>query len=220
LLDLAREVANGTVTGVYVAIDRDFDHLLWQAIRAPRVLYTFGYSWENDVWREMVIQEVFYTLCNSCRTTTVQISQAIASSLSGFSRDLRWATYADFICVKHGVPLLPRREAQRLMRESRGAAPIVDRTAIRRCVRDAKSKRTSPMNAGAKRDLEPLTDCNGHLVSALGYALLLHLLKTFCKITTTPRQIADSIMIDKFFERIRQGHFYELRTHYERQLSA
>src|SRR5665213_77182 len=63
LLDLAREVAQG-VTGVYVAMDRDFDHLMGQAIRAPGVLYTFGYSWENDVWTEMVIEEVFYTLCN------------------------------------------------------------------------------------------------------------------------------------------------------------
>ncbi len=219
LLDLARAVANGA-TGVYVAMDRDFDHLLGHAIRTPKVLYTFGYSWENDVWREMVIQEVFYTLCNACRTTTVQISQIIASSFSGFSRDLRWATYADFICVKHGVPLLPRHGSQRLMRESRGAPPILDRATIRQCVHDAKLKRTTPINAGAKHNLEPLTDCNGHLISALGYALLLHLLKTFCKSANPPRQIADSIMIDKFFERIRRGQFHELRTHYERQLTA
>ena len=218
LIDLAREVATGSVTSVYVAMDRDFDHLLGLEIRAPRVLYTFGYSWENDVWRQSVLEEVFYTLCNTCRTT-VKVNQTIVSSFSGFERDLRWPTYADYICVKHGVAMLPRSGAQRLMKNTRAAPPALEKAALRRCVRDARSKRSAAVNAGDRIKLNPLVDCCGHLISVLGYSLLVHLLKRFCKGTTYPRSIVNSLAIDRLFSEIRRGGFQELRTHYQEQLT-
>jgi hypothetical protein len=219
LIAIAQQVADGVVTGVYVAMDRDFDPLLGLAITAPRVLYTFGYSWENDVWRQAVIEEVFYTLCGVCRYT-VKISQIIATSFARFERDIRWTTYGDFLCVKHGIPLLPRRSPQRVMTEARTSAPAINRTALHLCIREAKAKRTGAMSAGVRIKTDPLLDCCGHVVGAFGYSLLVYLFKKFCKGTTYPRHLMDSVAIDKFFERIRSGQLVEVRSHYEQQLTA
>jgi hypothetical protein len=219
LVAIAREVASGKVTHVYVAMDRDFDHLLGHMINSPKVLYTFGYSWENDVWTQTVLEEVFYTLCGVCRAT-IKIQRIIATSFGAFERDLHWPTYADFLCMKQGIPLLPRQSPQKVMKVSRGTAPAMNNAALRQCIREAKAKRVHAINAGMKANISPLSDCCGHVIGAFGYAVLVHLFRKFCKGTVYPRHLMDSVAIDKFFEKVRQGHSVALRAHYERQLTA
>src|SRR6185437_15614878 len=65
LQKLARLVDNGEVTGTLVAMDRDYDHLFGNKISSPQVLYTYGYSWENDVWTTAIIEELFYCVTGS-----------------------------------------------------------------------------------------------------------------------------------------------------------
>jgi len=219
LVKIAQEVANGAVTGVYVAMDRDFDNLLGRLISSPKVLYTFGYSWENDVWTAAVLEEVFYTLCPVCRTT-VKINHIIVTSFGSFERGTRWPTYADFICVKHEIALLPRQSPHKVIKTSTGSPPTLNTVTLRQCVLDAKSKRTVPITAGAKVSVKPLLDCCGHIIGAFGYSLLIYLFRRFCKGTTYPRHLMDSVAIDKFFEKIRRGQLTEARAHYERQFSS
>lgn len=45
---IAHKVKNGDVTRTIVAMDSDYDLLLGDIIDHPNVLYTYGYSWEND----------------------------------------------------------------------------------------------------------------------------------------------------------------------------
>jgi len=200
-------------------MDRDFDNLLDRMIQAPKVLYTFGYSWENDVWKREVLEEVFYTLCGVCRTT-VTINSIAVAAFDSFERALRWPTYADFVSFMHGIPLLPRRSAQKVMRIGGGMVPSIDKSAVRQCIRDAKLKRTGAVTATVRVRTSPLVDCCGHLVSTFGYCLLVYLFKKFCKDKTYPRYLMDSVAIDKFFDDIRQGKFEAVRVYYQRQLVA
>lgn len=222
LHEIALQVAEGNVSHVYVAMDRDFDNLLGRVIDSPKVLYTFGYSWENDVWTQEAVKEVFYTLCGICRNTTeANINEILATSFSGFVQDVRWATKADFLCVMHAIPFLPHKSPQMVIsHRRRGAPPLIDREALRRCVRHARINKTARIGAGAKIRLDSRVDCCGHLVGAFGYSILVYLLKKFCKGTTYPRHLLDSIAIDKFFEILRHGYFQPVRMHYQRQLAA
>src|ERR1051326_5308482 len=220
LVTIAQGVASGLVTSVYVAMDRDFDNHLGHMIRAPRVLYTFGYSWENDVWKREVLEEVFYTLCPVCRTTVV-IGPITLAALDGFERTLRWPTYADFLCVTHGISLLPRRGGQRVLSVSKSVPPSIERSAIRQCMRRAKAERTRAIRPAARVKTNPLVDCCGHLVSTFGHSLLGYLFRKFCKGSSThPRQLLDAIALNTFFEKIRQGNYAEVRLHYQQQLTA
>jgi len=222
LTEIARQVAGGSVLNVYVAMDRDFDNLIGKIIDSPRVLYTFGYSWENDVWNGEVIEEVFYTLCGVCRDTTkVKVNEIITSATAAFNRDMRWATRADFLCFKHEIGWLPRHSPQRFIsKASHGRAPSINKSAIKQCVREARSKRTGGITAGALIKFNPLADSCGHLIGTFGYWLLVYLFRGFCKGTTYPRDLIDSVAVDKLFEKIRQGSFGVLRAHYRHQLTA
>ncbi len=212
-------MASGAVTGVYVAMDRDFDHLLGLAIKSPKVLYTFGYSWENDVWRQEVLEEVFYMVCGVCRNT-IKVNEVLANAFSDFKRDMRRVTYADFLCVKHGIAFVPRQSPQKVLLVARGVVPALNKEALRQCMRTVKAQRTGAITAGSKVRTDPLTDCCGHLIGAFGYSLLMYLFRKFCKGTTYPRHLIDAIAIDRLFDRIRQGNLEALRFHYQQQLTA
>lgn len=61
---LAREVVNENVEGVVVAMDADYAGFFeGKVIDDPRVLYTFGYSWENDVFGPETTLESHRSLC-------------------------------------------------------------------------------------------------------------------------------------------------------------
>lgn len=47
---IARKVASSQVSNTLVAMDADFDELLGEKIISTSVIYTYGYSWENDVF--------------------------------------------------------------------------------------------------------------------------------------------------------------------------
>ncbi|MBB3645717.1 hypothetical protein FHX14_001896 [Rhizobium sp. BK619] len=47
---IAKKVASNDVRNSIVAMDADFDELLNEKIQSPFVIYTYGYSWENDVF--------------------------------------------------------------------------------------------------------------------------------------------------------------------------
>jgi hypothetical protein len=217
---IAQKIVKDGVTGVYVAMDRDFDSLLGKTIQHPRVLYTYGYSWENDVWKREVLEEVFYTLCPVCRNTVV-VSPITTAAMHDFERDIRWPTYADLICFMHDIPLLPRRSAQRIITTGRGAAPAINKSALRQCFRDAKLKRAATAVAATiKIRTRPLVDCCGHVVCSFGHCLLRYLFGKFCKGTSYPNEVFDTVAIDKFFERLKSGSFEDIRAHYQRQVAA
>ena len=49
LLDIAKKVSEAAVKNCIVCIDADYDRQIGRSIAHNNVLYTYGYSWENDV---------------------------------------------------------------------------------------------------------------------------------------------------------------------------
>lgn len=47
---IARKIESGAVHNTIVAMDADFDHALRETIKHRHILYTHGYSWENDLF--------------------------------------------------------------------------------------------------------------------------------------------------------------------------
>lgn len=55
---VAALLASGAVSRVVVALDRDFDDRKNSLVQHPNVLYTYGYSWENDVFCHEVLADM------------------------------------------------------------------------------------------------------------------------------------------------------------------
>ena len=51
------KITSGSISNVAVAIDRDLDSITSDCHSSPMILYTKGYSWENDVFNEKTTAE-------------------------------------------------------------------------------------------------------------------------------------------------------------------
>jgi len=58
LLSIATEIISGNISNTLVALDRDYDLECNNFLCHPRVIYTYGYSWENDVWNFSAIMHL------------------------------------------------------------------------------------------------------------------------------------------------------------------
>ncbi len=56
LTPIANLIAAGSIRRTVVGMDRDLDDRRGKLVSHPNILYTFGYSWENDVFRKPIAQ--------------------------------------------------------------------------------------------------------------------------------------------------------------------
>ena len=88
-------------------MDRDHDYFHGELCIAPGILYTHGYSWENDVCSPEVIEDVFWTLAQIARGS-VPVRVEIDSLFAQVCSQLQRAVYLDILIGFHGGSLLPR----------------------------------------------------------------------------------------------------------------
>ena len=72
LLEIAQKIIDENVENSVVAVDRDYDHLLGKLIDHPKVIYTFGYSWESDLMLEFEIGNAIALFAAVADTNIIQ----------------------------------------------------------------------------------------------------------------------------------------------------
>lgn len=216
---IAEEIKKGNITHVYVAMDRDHDCCIGSLIEAPGVLYTYGYSWENDVYNQTVIEDLFCTMC-PLSLSGIDYKNEIESIIADFSRDIRWAVYADMLLAYHGSSLFHRRERpQSIVKSDVNGKPIINRQKILSLVKEEKLKRTSRIVFGEKVKFSPCVDCYGHLMALYFYRALKYLLKKYSNIPELPRYYADTSAINLFCTGLPKPSLAVYKKHYENQFA-
>lgn len=161
---LANQIVEQDIENTIVAIDSDYDELLGHRLTDPRVLYTYGYSWENDLFCASSLAE---TYCTLARTPILEpeIGNFIQSALSSFIKSIRRASLADFLALSAGASVLPREGAGRVVRAS-GGAPYCDyKEVIKLTVAANKITRTGRTIEYKKLPHEDGRHCVGHVLS-------------------------------------------------------
>ena len=132
----AKQIANlvtaGKVTGVCVCMDRDFDHLYNQQIIHANVLYTRGYSWENELFATPVISRAFHTIDRSGASTSL-VKKTLRKVISVFLQELRHFVRADLVLCAAGTPLFRRTSAAAsFRRRAAKQSPRIDTRGLRK----------------------------------------------------------------------------------------
>ena len=107
LQQIARRLADGSLTGVCVVMDRDLDEIFSLTIAHHRVLYTQRYSWESDVFETGVIQRAFQRILLS-PVSEGELEARVRPIVSSFRSGLRHLVRADIVCCAAGKPLFRR----------------------------------------------------------------------------------------------------------------
>jgi hypothetical protein len=101
--EILLDIVDGKLQTVMVAMDNEFDEILKKRVSHPNVFYTYGYSWENDAWNEIVIKSIIEEL------TAVKIeNDDVKINFNSFLKSLKIAVYADGYLFKKSSSFFPR----------------------------------------------------------------------------------------------------------------
>lgn len=165
LESLAKQIIDKDISNTIVAMDADYDELLNDKIKDPRVLYTYGYSWENDVHGLQNAFEVFKVIGHR-RTISNEIKEHLKNRISELERQLTWPVRADFLALQAKASIFNRNTPGRYIEccKKTGASKINRREIVKSCKRvNGKTKPRTPYVTANFKDISRY--CVGHLYS-------------------------------------------------------
>jgi hypothetical protein len=213
VLQFAAYIVANNITGTAVVMDRDYDDLCSTMITDKRVVYTYGYSWENDILSSKVctglIKHILFASAPRRTSKTLATHNQIV-------RKFLWLSVADQIgiCNSHGI----------VSRKGYRKHACTDANGTICCVMDHKAP-IAELRAKHGRALQKATiDLNVHrrLFGKLYLYILLLVLRR--DIVPSKRRFNE----DEFFSAI-FGAFNQIstrdinrdaRTHYRRALTG
>lgn len=108
LRPLAERIIAEDLQNVLVAMDRDYDGLRGNVIEDRRVFYTFGYSWESDVFSDFRIEHVLSLFATVTRKR--KIIDDFKDFIQRQSCLLKRLTLIDFKYIAHQTALFDRQK--------------------------------------------------------------------------------------------------------------
>ncbi|WP_316201701.1 MULTISPECIES: DUF4435 domain-containing protein [unclassified Bradyrhizobium] len=130
LKSIAADLDRSKIDSVLVCLDRDYDWLCGKQIESPRVVYSYGYSWESDVVCPICFERLFFRTV----TRTPAAEKAMQKALlhfEKFARDLvRWCE-ADIALFARHLELVLVRDKPMASLDVSGQFPVLNVTRIR-----------------------------------------------------------------------------------------
>lgn len=216
---IAKEVKEGAVTNIIVAMDRDFDNLNNAIIEANNVIYTYGYSWENDVWAEDSVIDAIRALTGSCKTSMNEEIEIISNFYKECFAHLRWCILIDAILLQSGASFFNRDEYMKYVNFKRSGIPSVNKEEIASTFAQVKKEIERPITR--KSHIPPLSlkDCFGHLFAEYAYRIMVYILKKLKRMPNLPKEYATGIVVEKFKDLLANGNLASIKAHYDVEFS-
>jgi len=90
---IARKVSNGDIDNTIVALDADFDEILGEKIDHPYIIYTYGYSIENDIFCFKSLQDGIHRILNYKDLSEEKLVQIYAHVRDTAREILPWVNF-------------------------------------------------------------------------------------------------------------------------------
>lgn len=185
LLELAGRLTREDIPNVLIGMDRDYDPELGCHIDHPAVFYTWGYSWENDVWTLSNISAIIdkYALV---QPVPHEIVALLSNSYSDFIRSAKRYARVNLAANLAGdEAVVSTKECKGLLRLDRRFPPSFNKQFFRdRLSSYRESKAGGFTVAGTEVCAE--RHCLGHFLAFFGYHL----------VCSTLRKLGHSATID------------------------
>jgi hypothetical protein len=122
---LAREVIVDDMTSVLVAMDADYSRMFpGQFISDHRILYTYGYSWENDVYHEGHGIGVYRRIARRS-SIPASVKDFYVEGWERFRKQAHRLMMADFFGLAAHTSVIPRQSPGRLVDRDGDGRPFV-----------------------------------------------------------------------------------------------
>lgn len=212
---IAKDIEQGHVHNVIAAMDRDFDNINNRIVSGDNIIYTLGYSWENDAWTPEAVSEAYCMLSGSCKTGIQSVEKSITQYFEECALHIRGAVRADAVLSQNGSSLFCRDSYMRYVEIARSGYPSVNIQEIRNSLKAARVRLGKPVHRTSNFSIKASIDCFGHLFAEFAYRLLKYLLENFNRLPKVPKSYAIPMVVEKFIQLLRDGSLPELKVHYD-----
>lgn len=216
LKSMAADLDRSKIDSVVVCLDRDYDWHCGRQINSPRVIYSYGYSWESDVVCPIGFERLFFRTV--ARTTaSEELVQKALLHFERFARDLvRWCEVDIALFARH-LELVFVRDKPMASLDLGGPFPVLNVTRIRAQLVKIGLSRRPRRFVSVQR-----TEVMRHVWGKLASRFLYHL---FVKVVGNQglRMTYDlfmRLMISEMVDTMREGFATDKRAYFQSLSSA
>lgn len=215
----ARDIINKDIANSLVAIDADYDELLDEKLSDPRVLYTYGYSWENDIFCPAMVYRIFSHISKEDPISRDK-REYIDNALDSLHDRMKWPTRADYYALAAKSSVFIRDKPGRFISICTAThGLIIKNEEVLKLCTEANQK-TKPRR---RTNLKKLQDILRHCVGKIYSYAVLKLIHSTCKKFQVRCNITIEHLRDLGFFLIRHFFAHEAGNpvckHYRRSVS-
>lgn len=194
--EIAIDIIDGHISTVLVAMDNEFDEILNKRLEHPNVLYTYGYSWENDVWNQKTVMAIIEEL------SAVEIeNDDIKNNFESFLGDIKIAVFSDAYLFKQNSSFFNREKGRMFCVDCNPVyLPIIKSEEIDRKITEKGITKRKAVLYGNKNGIDTLKFCFGHFLADYCCQLIQHYLRKRHSLTNLKYDILYRVGIKKYFE--------------------
>lgn len=161
---IAQDIITKNIDKTLVAIDTDYDDFTGQKISDRRILYTYGYSWENDVLHFKNLELAYCALAHCARLPTAA-REHLQAGLASLSGQLKLPVRADYFALRGGASVFPRNSPGRIVSpQPLTGAPVVRRDEVLKLCCEANRKTRPRAAVAGTWPVDVLRYCVGHII--------------------------------------------------------
>jgi hypothetical protein len=203
---ISEDIIQNNISTVLVAMDNEFDEILGQRVAHKNVFYTYGYSWENDIWNENIVIDIINEVSG------VEIDRSmISKNLAKFLKEIKYAVFCDGYLFSKGNSLFPRSKGTLAFVNCNSSdLPHIKSEELKNRIDSKGVKKSTVYGFARRKNIETKRHCFGHLLADYCYQLIMHFLKNRLNMPSVHKEIASRMGINKFFR-----NYFESSAIYE-----
>ncbi|AZD55565.1 hypothetical protein C4K19_3781 [Pseudomonas chlororaphis subsp. aurantiaca] len=213
----AEKIAKNSINNSIAVLDRDYDAHRGELIKHHRILYTHGYSWENDACRSELLISTLDSIHPDGKIPE-KYAQNIKLRYNNFLKSITRVVIVDLLCGLVRIKGVDRERFWSLIDTSNSLDYKIKKEQFKKLITEIKSRRTEPLRYLGKEPILPATDCYGKMISMFCYSIFCEYYKEITGCKNIPRHFADK-MIAEAIRTANLDEIPQIKDHYEKMLS-
>ncbi len=217
---ICEKIIAGDIKNTVVTKDRDLDFIESIHYNSPLILYTKGYSWENDIFSEEITTAQIKSMLLEQELST-EISDEINSSYNQFRSLGMRLIRLEVIFRSHGKKFITDANGERFFNSK--ISSNISKSALVSFINNKKTEIPRPANLN--KDISalcPILNIYGKLLASLSINIINRICRNHSNHKSIPKQLIETSMIDRFInsQSLRQDIYYSnLLSNLEIELS-
>lgn len=210
---ICEKIVNDEIHNIVVVKDRDLDEYVDTIYTSPFILYTKGYSWENDVFIKDLTHEQIENMLLTAETPE-EVNSIIDKAFNDFKRIGKNLAKLEIMFRKNGIKFISNMNGERFFNAKTHA--VINKEQFFQVLKEKKVLLNKPrMTTFSGPAICPFMTNYGKLLEALSMTVISYICKRFCNIKSIPKDVITTSMIERFankIKRVRDEYYFNLVT--------